>query len=193
MTSDAWDNRKKSEKITAADVRPGDIVAGNYSLHKSWIEPDAYRTVREVSQDPAGIRIQYTTARGVEHDRTFPADTPFYRIAERPELPAIPGPQPERMDDYTYKRLEEDRNMLARFAAESILPGGSGVKRARQWAREYAEKEKEYEAENAARSKQNLLDLIADERTGERDATEKEKEDRRQARREAMAKEAREF
>jgi hypothetical protein len=97
------------------------------------------------------------------------------------------------MDDYTYKRLEEDRNMLARFAAESILPGGSGVKRARQWAREYAEKEKQYDAENAARSKQNLLDLIADEGTGERDATEKEKEDRRQARREAMAKEAREF
>lgn len=173
--SDAFDNRRKSERITAAEVEPGDIVAGSHGHgDDAWLEPDAFRDVHEVQSipragrgEPDGIRIRYTTARGTEHTRDFHPDRVFYRIAERPELPEVPGPQPERMSDEDYEELTKERDRYARWAAGSLLPGPKyDLQRAKRCAKQYAEADARHNAELDARLAQGILDLIAEENAG---------------------------
>lgn len=177
--SDAFENRRKSERITAAEVEPGDIIAGSHDSYggnrdDAWLDADAFRDVHEVQPEPqAGrgnpplIRIRYTTARGTEHTRDFHPDRVFYRIAERPELPPVPEPQPDRMSDQEYEDLVRDRDRNARWAAQHLLPGQKySLQRAKEYAREFARLDARQDAEIDARMNQATLDLIAEENAG---------------------------
>lgn len=177
--SDAFENRRKSERITAAEVEPGDIIAGSHDSYggnrdDAWLDADAFRDVLEVQSapragrgEPDGIRIRYTTARGTEHTREFHRDRVFYRIAERPELPEVPAPQPDRLSDQEYEELVRDRDRNARWAAQHLLPGDKyDLKRAKEYAKEYAQLDARQNAEIDARMAQAILDLIAEENAG---------------------------
>jgi hypothetical protein len=172
---DEYDNAKKSERIQAHEVRRGDVIAAAAGLTHLFIDPDRFRTVRfveEAEPDPQDyhrevprVRIGWTSARGADHVETYPADAMFHRIAERPELPQAPGPQPEGLTDRDYDRLRQDQDTYARICVDYLLTPGKSAD-ARKMARKSKDAEKAYSAELERRHKAGIHELIERETNG---------------------------
>lgn len=127
-----------SQEITAADVRPGDVIAGGGRVHRYFIEPDACRQVREVETLPDRIRIGYTTARGAEFSREYLPGAVIYRIpGGMPELPELSELEniPERISDQERKKTERDRDTYAHLTADALLE--NNLKDAHMFAKHY--------------------------------------------------------
>ena len=172
---DEYENSKRAERIPAAEVRRGDVIAAAANLTHLFIEPDQFRTVRfveEAEPNPEDyhaatprVRIGWTSARGADHSETYPADAMFHRLPERPELPPMPGPQPEGLSDEDYKRLRSDQDTYARVCVDYLLEPGKS-KDAREMARRSKQKEAAYTAEMERRQAASLRALIENETNG---------------------------
>jgi hypothetical protein len=172
---DEYDNSKRSERIQAGEVRAGDVIAAAANLTHLFIEPDQFRTVRFVEPaapnaedyrpDVEQVRIGWTSARGADHVQTYPADAMFHRLPERPELPPMPGPQPEGLTDTEYNRLRSDQDTYARVCVDYLLTPGKS-KDAREMARRSKKAEAAYQAEMDRRADASLRELIERETNG---------------------------
>ena len=175
MSMDEYKHAEKSELIQAHEVRRGDVIAAAANLTHLFIEPDQFRTVRfveEAEPNPEDyhattprVRIGWTSARGADHSETYPADAMFHRLPERPELPPMPGPQPEGLSDEDYKRLRQDQDTYARVCVDYLLEPGKS-KDAREMARKSKRAEAAYKAEMDRRHAASLRELIERETNG---------------------------
>lgn len=175
MKDHHYANGRNAVKITAADVQPGDVIAGDSYRLRYFIPADAFRTVQEVEQLPdtapekhAGkISIRYTTARGDEFTHEYDPAQPFQRVPHMPDtLPSwseLENP-PAEMPEQTKKRLEQDRDSNAWLAADYLNSGD--VERATTHARQFREAQDKLDVEHDASDRRRAREVADIEAAG---------------------------
>lgn len=169
MKDHHYANGQRAVKITAADVQPGDVIAGSNFRLRYFIPADAFRTVQEVEPlpDAGQVIIRYRTARGDEFARRYDAGQPFQRIPEMPDtLPAwseLEDP-PAAMPEATKRRLEQDRDSNAWLAADYLNSGD--VERATTHARQFRELQDKLDAEHDASDRRKARETADIEAAG---------------------------
>jgi len=173
--SDSWNNRYNAEKITAADVRPGDVIAGTGRSSRSFLSSYAFRTVEDVETLPTGeVRIHYRACTGQDFRRDFPEDQRFYRLPEMPERRPLPEEDPEEMPARKQEELKRSRETYAVLTTEAVLDK-EPIKKARYFAAKYKEVNDQLEEERRNEESRKDRETLRLEAAGGTDTPEESK------------------